>query len=122
MNLFTRIRDYFRGEQPSRLRNKPGGMAWIKLSECSDGSSALNGRIVQTKRVEGGFWDVEPQQEFVIKSFGLAESGRLVRPGELVVVKGIRDDCLVPLPDTGITSEEVTQLYQSSPVKKTEVA
>lgn len=108
MSLWNGIRDIFRPAPPPppppKLRNKPGGLAWIRIVDRGDGAFALNRRVVQTVRadpVSPGFWVIDPPQKFQAQVFMLSMSGGLIPPGAVVDVMGMHDDLLEPIRDVG---------------------
>ena len=112
-----RLIDFFRGKQapsapppPSApgLRNVPGGMAWI-CGQVGE-EATLNGRAVKTVRFADGVWQIKPEQFVVFRRHMMDGHGRVCRAG-LAAVVGIPDDCLEPWKDTGLTDEEVRDLY-----------
>lgn len=110
MNLIDRFTNLLRGKRPSALRNKPGGIAWIRISDRA--ALQLNGRIVTTVRSdERGFWTVDPVQSFTLSDFSVNVRGSIVPPGAAVELLSIADDCLITIPDTGVTDEEVADLF-----------
>jgi hypothetical protein len=111
--------DFFFGRKPEPeqpappvLRNRAGGMAWVRgVNDHSVGASALNGRAVKTVRLrETGTWAIEPELAF-IASQSFTWNGKEFPAGEAVWVGGIADECLEPWKDTGLTTEEVRDLY-----------
>jgi len=125
MNLRAALMRLIRRDAPapSTLRNKPDGMAFIRISNVKDGSDAMDGRIVQTKRVNAGFWLIEPPQTFVARDYCVADDGRVGTPGTIVTCTEIHDDLLEPLKDTGLSEEEVRDLYSpTSPVREGQTA
>ncbi len=102
MNPFHLLRDWF---SPGRkLRNKPGGLAFIRLpQDCDYGVEALNGRIVQTLRVlDSGRWEIEPHQPHVMTSAVVfVGDSRINWPGDQMVVIGVPDECLIPIENPG---------------------
>lgn len=96
------------------MRNRPGGLAYIQIppSYYGTGAEDLNGHYVTTKSLNAsGRWVVEPQQSF-IAARDCRLNGVPVSRGEPICVFGINDSYLIPVPDTGITEEEVTALYE----------
>lgn len=66
MNLFDKLRGLVGGR---RLRNKPGGLAWIKNLKTAP---HLNGRVVTTVQADAaGFWAIDPVQPLATKDFVL---------------------------------------------------
>lgn len=114
MNLWNTIKGYFGG-----LRNKPGGLARIK--GLGDGCDSLNGRYVITQRVNDlGFWVVEPPQSFTPTVRIRDNTGCVASAGDRCTLISIGDQHLEPVPEVGITKDEVTELYQPGPkVKET---
>lgn len=116
MNLLSRIASMLRRESrpqaPSTLRNRIGGMAWILLKEDDGtGSYALHRRIVTTVRLRpDGMWQVDPPQRFMVRQ-PLLTNHMLFLPGDIAVADGMVDAILEPIPDTGVTEEEVAVLY-----------
>lgn len=93
----------------SSLRNRAGGLAWISgLHEAGD----LNGKIVTTVRnVSGVFWEIDPPLPLLLTFRLMDIRGRIAEPGDTTNVVSIHDDCLNPIPDTGVTHEEVHALF-----------
>jgi hypothetical protein len=117
MNLLNTLRDFFGGAPrntgPS-LRNRAGGMAWIKGLEGAAG--AANGQVVRTLSIdEGDFWLIDPQPHFIADRLLPTRSGMAAFPGDSVQIISIRDGNLVPIGDTGVTREEVKRLYLGDP-------
>lgn len=114
MSILDRLRDVL-GMQP-RLRNKPGGMAFIvRIPANTAGADQLNNRVVKTLRTnERGLWEIEPYQAFIATAnthFPGTNSTYL--KGEVVMVCAIADECLEPWKEDedGVTDEEVRDLY-----------
>lgn len=101
-------------------RNKPDGLAFVRLdaSWIAVGADAVNGMIVRTVRgVEDG-WVVEPAPKFIatagfdVKCRDGLTSGR---KGMVMQLTEIADRHLEPLPECGISEEEVRELYAPYP-------
>lgn len=110
-----RLIDFFRKPQaPSAptLRNRPQGMAWIYGLNGVD--SFLNGRAVKTVRFVNGYWEIEPAQPIYLTDYTTDVTGQLCHPGD-GVIDGILDKNLEPWKDTGLTDEEVRDLYSKQP-------
>lgn len=111
MSLFSFIKNVFGRskpelEAPQAMRNKPGGLAWIR------GIQELDGRIVTTVSLYAGeFWAIDPPQDYRCTRHHTGFGGVICKPGDNVRTIGIVDDCLEPIPDTGVTDEEVADLY-----------
>lgn len=101
INLWNTIRGLFRPAPPT-LRNKPGGMAWIKHYDAF-GQRALAGRVVTTVRLtEKGFWLIEPPQSFVVtENVKIMDTGQIFLKGDNPTVVAIVDDLLEPIRDVG---------------------
>ncbi len=100
MSLWNTIRDLFRS--PPVLRNKPGGMAWIK--HYGDfGQDVLAGRVVTTvQATDRGFWLIDPPQSFVVtENVILEETGQTFMKGDKPSAVAIHDDLLEPIRDVG---------------------
>lgn len=125
MNLLALARRIFgRNDPPSppALRNKAGGMAWIKPYGELYGATAIAGQAVRTVRlVSEDQWEVEPRPSYVVGPFSVdcASSGVIGRPGDTAIVCALADHLLEPWKDTGITDEEVRDLFAP---KQTEAA
>jgi hypothetical protein len=123
MSLFSALRGLFgRNEPPSpALRNKPGGMAWIKRFGQEYGAEVIAGRAVKTVRLtEHGLWEIDPPQTYVLTAgvhCGL--NNYRGRRGDSVTSFAIVDELLEPWKDTGLTTDEVTKLYSPAPVEVT---
>lgn len=106
-----RFLDWLRGGP--KLRNRPGGMAWI-CGVIGDGTGAeqLNNRVVKTIRLAAsGKWCVEPSQHFIAERDFMWD-GVWYSLGDRVGVKAIVDDCLEPWKNAGVSDEEVRNLYE----------
>lgn len=118
MNLWKSLRERFGGTReknpppqsprysppPSALRNKPGGLAWIRVRDVGDGAFVLNRRVVKTVCTDAmtpGFWVIDPPQKFQAQCFLPSMSGGLIPPGAEVCVLGMHDDLLEPIRDVG---------------------
>jgi hypothetical protein len=82
----------------------------------------LINRIVTTVRfTEQGLWEIDPPQPKTRPRWSFDRYSRSVfRPGQEVMCVAISDDCLTPIPDNGITEEEVCELY--APQQETQKA
>lgn len=102
MSMFDRIRSAFRREPPApALRNRPGGMAYIRGVGDICGAESLNGHIVQTVSVDPeGFWCVHPKQAFTATD-PMRWNGVGFLPGDTVPIRALADSVLVPLKDPG---------------------
>jgi hypothetical protein len=110
MRLIDRINAAL-GFRP-KLRNKAGGMAWIKGLDERDGDGALNGRAVKTVRLNGvGQWEIDPPQDYVVRRLSRFSNGCLALPGEVVTVTGIPDEFLEPWRETGLDAEDESHRY-----------
>jgi len=104
MSLFDRIRNALRGESGPRLRNKPGGLAMIKVPGDRSGAEQLTGCIVKTVRVNeyGTGWLIDPPQQFTatrdIVSFRPIHT---YPKGQTVTMGGLEDEYLEPLREVG---------------------
>jgi hypothetical protein len=100
------------------LRNKAGGMAWIK---GLDGACACaNGHVVRTVRIDQrDLWLIEPNPHFIADRVYSTRSGLAVFPGERVHIVSIKDCHLEPIGDAGITREEVRELYAPKASQRT---
>lgn len=125
MNLWNKLRERFAPKAPTKdlrprfapppsaMRNKPGGLAWIRVPTARDGSEVLDRRVVTTVRTdEAGFWLIDPPQQFVLRDFALTGNGRVACPGELAEVASMHDDLLEPIPQVpeGAVDEMVAKL------------
>lgn len=103
------------GELPPKLRNKPGGMAWIKPHSHGTGAEELFGQVVTTVRADAnGFWTLEPRPSYTSRARQIDPCGTVAEVGQRVTV-AIHDNALEPIPDTGVTREEVEKLYAGGP-------
>lgn len=102
MSLFNRIRDAFRKPEPPAaptLRNRPGGMAWIRRFDPDTGAGAMAGRVVKTLRVrENGLWEISPQQPWVA-AVPLLYEGRILPAGTRYTTVALADELLEPIPE-----------------------
>jgi hypothetical protein len=124
MTLYDRIKGALRRDPPTpKLRNKPGGMAFIKgLAPSVDGQDALNGRVVQTIRLnERGAWLIDPVQRFTVKArVFYVPIQQHANPGDTAIVGAMEDEFLEPFREdgSGISEIEVTSLYSPSREKE----
>jgi hypothetical protein len=121
MTLLRRIKDAL-GFGP-KLRNKPGGMAWIKPLGGGYGADVMAGRAVKTvSLLDGKFWTIDPPQEYVITGTRPVQhpNGIVSRPGDRVRSVAIVDECLEPWKEDGVTASEVRTLYTPKLVKDKE--
>ena len=112
MNRITRsLRRLFCREP--KLRNKPGGMAWIKFYGPDFGAHVMAGHAVKTLRIiDGNLWVIDPPQPYVVGPNGVrSPNGSVAYPGDRVIAIAIADECLEPWKEDGITSEDVRELY-----------
>lgn len=107
MNLINRLRDFF--HKGSSLRNKPGGMAYIR------GIEEIEGRVVTTMKVtHGNFWVIDPPQKYVVQRAMIVGRGGVVAfRGDIVESLAIADSCLIPIPEIG--DDERTQEQEFQP-------
>jgi hypothetical protein len=109
--LINRIRDAFGGGP--KLRNKPGGLAWINSNvDEGGGTGALVNRVVRTVRLmHGDVWLIDPPQSYIATThLTFTQSNNCARPGDKVIADGIRDGSLTPM-QGDVTHEEVEELH-----------
>jgi hypothetical protein len=117
MNVLTHLRRLFgRNDTPSvpTLRNKPGGMAWIKPYGREYGAIAIAGQAVRTVRLIGSdMWEIDPQPSYRIGPMGVesVQSGVIGRPGDTAHVTGLSDDLLEPWKDIGDDERDESLSY-----------
>ncbi len=116
MNIFDRIKGAL-GLGP-KLRNKPGGYAWIRGVDTQNGDSVMNGRAVQTVRLdETGLWLIDPPQQYKLtRSTHFEITDTRVSADSIVVINGLADEYLEPWKDDagGVSNDEVRKLYEPS--------
>jgi hypothetical protein len=99
MSLISRIKDVFR----PKLRNRAGGMAWVRGVRSGMGAEDLNGRAVKTVCLtEGGLWEIDPPQCFIATRqsiFGARQV--LVLAGQVVRITAVADELLEPWREVG---------------------
>lgn len=121
MSLFSRIRDYFRPAEPTHptaLRNKPGGMAYIKSGGECPGAEVLVGRFVTTVRLtDSGLWEISPVLTFRLTGDYRSSDGKIRKAGALVDALAICDSLLEPLRNPG-NEERDESLAWLPPVPK----
>jgi hypothetical protein len=120
MNIWTKLRALFIKD---RLRNKRGGMAWIKASiDVGDGAIAIAGSAVKTVALdENGMWLIDPQVSYVATAnVRFLKSGQSFRKGDVVTILSIVDDCLEPWRDDDMTKESEERSFQP-PAPKREI-
>lgn len=85
------------------LRNRVGGMAWVKSFGHEHGADAMAGTAVRTVSAHGGFWIIDPPLYYVVGPMAVefAASGITARPGRIVRVRAIADECLEPWREIG---------------------
>lgn len=113
MSLLNFLRDAFR--PASRLRNKAGGMAWVRRYGEHYGAGAIEGQIVCTEWFDGEFWRVKPQPSYAVTKPVLGRNGVMYGIGAQLRVDGLPDAYLEPINDAGLTSKEVRELYLPGP-------
>lgn len=107
MGLIDRMREVFRRKAPPAgpvLRNKPGGMAWVKAFGHEHGADAMAGSAVRTiALLHDNYWAIEPPLHYVVGPMAVActASGVTAMPGQIVRVIAIADECLEPWRDIG---------------------
>lgn len=99
-----------------RLRNKPGGYAWIRGVDTLNGDSVMNGRAVRTVRLDdSGLWQIDPPQRYELtRSTLFVICDTRVPAGCVVQVNGIADEYLEPWKEDGVSDDEVRKLYEPS--------
>jgi hypothetical protein len=111
MSLVNRIKSALGFKPP--LRNKVGGMSWIKGIAYSAGAEQMNNRAVKTVRMaDNGLWEIKPQQRFVCTQdcrFGASQ--RFISRGQAVWVGYVADELLEPWKEDGVTDGEVREFY-----------
>lgn len=111
MKVFDQIKSAL-GFKPS-VRNRPGGMSWIRGVKSDCGAATLNGRAVKTVKVqETGLWLIDPPQRFTATKdaiFGMSQ--RPINKGAVVSVTEIADALLEPWKEDGVTDAEVRELF-----------
>lgn len=117
-SLLSKLRDFLLGEQPPALRNRPGGLARIRRYGPEYGADVLAGWIVTTERADGCFWTCSPIPVYQLTSTVRFHGGDVRLAGTWVQVVGMPDELLDPIPDTGITKEEVADLFAPSKTKE----
>jgi hypothetical protein len=124
MNVWNKLRSLFiKPQPPSKLRNKAGGMAWIKASiDQQDGAIAIAGSAVRTVGLDKcGMWLIEPQVSYVATAnVHFVVQDKRVRKGDVVTVMSIADDCLEPWREDDNTQESEERSFQP-PVPKREI-
>lgn len=110
MSLWNHLRDFFGGAP--KLRNKAGGMAWIKLHGTEFGAGVLAGLPVKTVRlVDRSFWEVKPMPSYVLTANVLWE-GMFVPAGTTVYVRALADEVLEPWRDIGDDEQSEESAFQ----------
>ncbi len=104
MSLLSRIRDALRPSNNTPLRNKPGGMAWVRGIATDFGAEQMNGQVVKTVRYDtGGFWEIEPELTFVCTAdiSSIRHRGLVRSAGSALTMAGLEDEFLEPIKDVG---------------------
>jgi hypothetical protein len=98
---------------PSALRNKPGGMAWIKGIGNSDGTEQINGRAVRVVCITSGrIWAIDPPQQFTCTSdTHYTRQDVIIRAGQTYSVDGVADENLEPWKDVGDDDQDESLSY-----------
>lgn len=114
-----RVIEWFRGLTGAKLRNKPGGMAWIKGLATGGGADVLNGRAVKTMSVDArGIWIIQPPQDWTATADILCTAnGHRAFAGQGVRTTGIGDAHLEPWKDLGSDAQDES-LWQRTPSAK----
>lgn len=117
MNLWSNLLRIFDGEPAApRLRNKPGGLAYInsRIDE-GDGAHVLVNQVVRTVRLSGtDFWVVDPAPAYLcLKNALNTNSGQVYRAGDRIRVFSIKDESLTPI--RGIGDHERSQELEWQP-------
>jgi hypothetical protein len=96
-----------------KLRNKAGGMAWIKHYGADYGADAIAGLAVKTVRLtDGRFWVVDPAPRYTVGPNGVrGPDGVTAYPGERVIAIAIADECLEPWKDIGDDAQDESARY-----------
>lgn len=117
--MLRRLLDWFTGPRVPpgpTLRNRVGGMAWIKGLAGGTGAETLNGRAVKTVRINvHGSWDIDPPQDYVATvNTCFTPSGNRVEAGAVALITGVPDAHLEPWKEDedGVTDEEVRDLFE----------
>jgi hypothetical protein len=112
VNIIRRAWEWLYPPSGPKLRNKPGGMAWIRVSEGA-GMEVLNGCAVKTVRLDGNetHWVVSPAQSYVATGDMHFKFGGWVRRGQTVEVVAIADECLEPWKDIGDDEADESTRY-----------
>ena len=99
MNVWKKLKDHFSKPAPPAgptMRNRPGGLAWVK------GIPELDGRVVTTVRIHSSdFWTIDPPQVYTSQYHRTGINGVKASPGDTVTTIGIVDRCLEPIRDIG---------------------
>lgn len=126
MSLFKSLRGLFSdAPSPPKLRNKPGGMAWVKGLDQGDGSEVLNGSAVRTVRLSiRGFWVIDPPLQFVVSHDCYYTVAKIrANRGDRGCITAIADECLEPWRDIGDSEQdESTRWLPPVPTKSKETA
>lgn len=97
MNLFTRLRDLLLPRAPRSMRNKRGGLAYIRPYGQDYGADAISGHIVTTVRpTADGMWFIEPRPSYVLTA-DTGYHGRILPAGLEVWAVAIPDEYLEPI-------------------------
>lgn len=122
MSILSRFTDWLRGGAP--LRNRPGGMARIRLYGQEYGADALAGWIVITVRASGTYWQCDPPPQYVVtKDVRFPATGKVIQRGTRVEVIGMPDEYLEPIRGIGDhEQDESTQWLPPVPTHTKEPA
>jgi hypothetical protein len=95
-----------------KLRNKPGGMAWIKPFGHNYGADAMAGQAVRVVQIaRGTTWLVEPAPTCRLTSSVIDGDDRLHRSGSLVEFNTLEDSQLEPWRDHDWSGEDESARY-----------
>lgn len=112
MSILTFLSDWLsHRDPPAGLRNKKGGLAWIRSYGEEYGAGTLAGQVVKTEWFDGEHWRIAPQPTYVTtKLVRMRHSQKLAAAGTTLRVIGLPDHCLEPIDNPG--EEAVDQMVQ----------
>jgi hypothetical protein len=120
MNVWTKLRALFiKPDQHSELRNKAGGMAWVR-GYTFGGLEQMNGCAVRTVKYSDDAWVIDPPCEFAATGNVKFSNGVVIRRGRTGLVMAMADENLEPWRDDSNNADSEEKSFQP-PLPKREI-